>query len=371
LSEQESRPGRRFYRPELDLLRFFCFLFVFLHHSLPRDGEHWLSYAADSGGFGVPVFFLLSAFLITELLLLERERTGRVHFGAFYTRRILRIWPLYFGFFFLCWLAGELHHLPAIPLHMTEAFVFLAGNWYFVLTGPFTNPAGILWSVSIEEQFYLLWPWIVRGAARTVMIVSLTVLPISYVTLAVLASHGASADRVIWANSVVQFQFFALGGILAVLMHHHRLQIRWWMRLLGLAVCGSSWMIANAVFRVKRHDVSITAEHACVGYALAAVGAAALFVAFYGAKIGDNWFMKWLVYLGKISYGLYVFHILMLGMAEKVLAGRGFGVGTYTLMRVWIGLAMTIVAAWMSYEWFEKPFLRLKEKFTFIRSRAA
>jgi peptidoglycan/LPS O-acetylase OafA/YrhL len=114
--EQESQmrvgPGttssterNAYYRPELDALRFFAFMCVFSFHRMdyvPTDPVHdpWLFRIGNVGPFGVPVFFLLSAFLITELLLRERERTGRIHIKAFYIRRILRIWPLYFVAFF-------------------------------------------------------------------------------------------------------------------------------------------------------------------------------------------------------------------------------------------------------------------------------
>src|SRR5919202_1515794 len=96
-----SSSARRFYRPELDAFRFFAFLCVF--------GFHWMDYVPvdaarqpiayvvlTAGAFGLPVFFLLSAFLIIELLLRERAETQQIHIGSFYLRRILRIWPLYF-----------------------------------------------------------------------------------------------------------------------------------------------------------------------------------------------------------------------------------------------------------------------------------
>jgi peptidoglycan/LPS O-acetylase OafA/YrhL len=87
--------GRRFYRPELDALRFFAFLAVLLHHG-PTPG-HFLRLARAAGGYGLSMFFLLSAYLITELLLREREQSGRIAWGLFFARRALRIWPLYYA----------------------------------------------------------------------------------------------------------------------------------------------------------------------------------------------------------------------------------------------------------------------------------
>src|ERR1019366_7648286 len=84
----------RFYRPELDALRFFAFLAVFLHHG-PSYGLFDL--VTRAGGFGLSMFFLLSAYLITELLFREREQTGTIAWKLFFTRRALRIWPLYYA----------------------------------------------------------------------------------------------------------------------------------------------------------------------------------------------------------------------------------------------------------------------------------
>ena len=103
----EVRAGRRFYQPELDGLRFYAFLGVFIYHTLPSQAlfyrrlhlplpELWAA-IAKSGASGVDLFFALSAFLITSLLLRERQETGNISLRLFYLRRILRIWPLYFA----------------------------------------------------------------------------------------------------------------------------------------------------------------------------------------------------------------------------------------------------------------------------------
>src|SRR5215469_2707913 len=104
-----ERPDKAsFYRPELDILRFFAFLGIYLYHSMPLDPAiysryrlpHWfgqlMAAIANSGRWGVTLFFLLSGYLITSLLLRERWIKGDVNLRAFYLRRILRIWPLYF-----------------------------------------------------------------------------------------------------------------------------------------------------------------------------------------------------------------------------------------------------------------------------------
>src|ERR1039458_6841980 len=119
------------YRPELDALRFFAFLCVFCFHRMDYVGtdpirDRWGFRIGTIGAFGVPVFFLLSAFLITDLLLRERERTGRVHIQAFYIRRILRIWPLYFAAFF--GLSVLNRFVPAVSTN--DPFAWLAFTFF-------------------------------------------------------------------------------------------------------------------------------------------------------------------------------------------------------------------------------------------------
>lgn len=360
-----------FYRPELDALRFGCFLLVFFHHAFSRAGEGWSTAAVDAAGFGVPVFFLLSSFLITELLLREREGSGRVHAGAFYVRRILRIWPLYFGFLGLCWAMGRVGLLHAVPTAMGLSFLVMAGNWYFVAMGTSLTPAGILWSVSLEEQFYLVWPWMMR-LGRRVRVLALangTMVAVSYAAIWWLAATGHGPDMAIWGNTLVQMQFFAVGSLLAMGLRVWRPKLSMWARMGLLAGCGATWILAAGLGRVKRFDVTISPMHACVGYALMAVGAVCLFGAVYGLKMNQTGAGRVLVYLGRISYGLYVFHILMINAGGRVLKLMGLPVQQGSPAMVVLPLAMTIMAAVISYEFFEKPFLRLKGRWTFVRSR--
>ena len=168
----------RFYHPELDVLRFFAFLMVFLHHAFPHDPRFWTTLGVPSflahivagigatGAFGVSVFFVLSSYLITELLLREKDLMGTLDVRSFYIRRILRIWPLYFAFLALAvvlqWIVPGQH----VTLRAGLWFSLLAGNWFIVFHGFPSSVIFPLWSVSIEEQFYITWPAIVRRGER-------------------------------------------------------------------------------------------------------------------------------------------------------------------------------------------------------------
>jgi peptidoglycan/LPS O-acetylase OafA/YrhL len=154
----------RFYRPELDALRFFAFLGVFVFHAAPRTMDfynaagypHWLSNvlipAFGAGAYGVDLFFALSAYLITSLLLRERAATGAVDLRGFYLRRILRIWPLYLCFVAFAAVAAKVLPWQNLPMRYVVGYSLLAGNWVYAFYGLPASFATPLWTLSIEEQ---------------------------------------------------------------------------------------------------------------------------------------------------------------------------------------------------------------------------
>ena len=150
----------RFYRPELDGLRFFAFLAVYIQHTVGFGiGTHrhlpdWLGNLLGAigyaGTFGVDLFFVLSSYLITELLLRERAARGALDVKAFYIRRMLRIWPLYFLFVFFAYAITFVEPSETLSWKHVLGFLLFAGNWVYFLI-PVTTIAGPLWSVSLEN----------------------------------------------------------------------------------------------------------------------------------------------------------------------------------------------------------------------------
>ncbi len=370
-------PGGRFYRPELDALRFFAFFCVFVHHGprpwLDPDGAGWhivarklLILVEETGAFGMAMFFFLSAFLITELLQREKLQTGTVHLKAFYMRRILRIWPLYFGFVALCVVLSWL--LPAVyPLSFqrVSAFLLLSGNWYIAAHGVTGSPITPLWSISLEEQFYLLWPLLCKfGGSAGVLFGSLILIPVAFVNMYLCSSRFGVTT---WWNSFVHFLFFAAGALLALTLRGRNFSLRPLLRFYSFGAGVACWLLSERLTGMKRPgDPLVPTIPVSAGYLLITLGCVLIFLAFYGAP--NRMFPRWLTYLGKISYGLYVFH-------------EGFYLLTYWfdfgstrtafLGRILIAFALSVPTAILSYEYFEKPFLRLKERFTFVPSRAA
>ena len=379
-----SRPSGSFYRPELDVLRFFAFFSVFLGHALAplvpegdtrRSPLFFLaSLARDTGGFGLCLFFLLSAYLISELLLRERSRTGTVHLRAFYARRILRIWPLYFAMLGLGYLVGLVRPDTAWGIFRFVNYLLLVGNLYAARHGFTANPAAPLWSVSVEEQFYLVWPSIVKRGAYWIAIASIAFIVVSFATIYILVTKGVSMQAV-WVNSLVQFQFFGIGALIALWLQGRMPTLASPVRIAMLLGAIFLWLTANAVFDVSGIRGTEPAWQIMAGYGVVAIGCVLLCVGILGAPA--SWFPKVIVYLGKISYGLYVFHMLALGLVRYVLryAVKWPGlksVGFWPLagLEIVIALGLTMVLAHLSYVLFETPFLRMKERFTFVQSRA-
>lgn len=377
---------KRFYRPELDAFRFFAFLAVFLCHALPTDSGRqahhgaawqWLQNVREAGNFGVCAFFLLSSFLITELLRRELLKTRRVHLKAFYVRRSLRIWPLYFAVLSAVVIIGFIRQVQPMPLTGFLAFFFFVSNWWMILNVGAANPLSWLWSISVEEQFYVIWPTLAKlGGTRVIAIGSALCIPVSIAAITFAKLYQQHLEVTIWLNSAVQFQFFGWGALLAIFFAGRLPQISRSGRI-ALAVLGAaSWIAASTLCGLKSANAAPGLIQLCVGYELAAAGCICFFLALFG--MSPTRFPQFLVYLGKISYGLYVYHEFALSSmtflryhVENSLSAHGkLGPVLFAADRI-LGFALTIAAASLSYRYLELPFLKFKERFTFVPSRAA
>jgi peptidoglycan/LPS O-acetylase OafA/YrhL len=363
---------QRYYRPELDVLRFFAFLMVFLSHVVPGDEAFFaqahippaladLLIAMSAGGaFGVDLFFALSSFLITTLLLREWKANGHVDVRSFYVRRILRIWPLYFVF--LC-VVGPLvdARVPgeSMPLKYVLAFALLAGNWACVLWGYPHSVSGPLWSISIEEQFYLAWPLVMRRWIQHLASVASVLLAVSFITRLYLVFSGAQHPQ-IWCNTLARLDPIACGALLAV--HAERRQIALTPALRAMLLVSGC-----AVLTIAGRYGNFIGNRALITYPAVTAASTALILGTLGLQIhpGRISIPRALTYLGRISYGLYVFHWMFV-----VVCGVAAANGPVARpARALAALLATIATAAASHHFVEKPFLRLKERFTRIESR--
>jgi len=360
----------RFYLPELDSLRFFAFLTVFLCHLPVASHWEWELRRVDTfgvekivhslfsaGSYGVDLFFALSAYLITELLMQEKERTGSIHVSKFYLRRILRIWPLYFAFVAGCYLASQFNGAVAI------AFVLFVGNFTFPLLLKHL-PLGvqILWSISVEEQFYLIWPHVARFLTRATMLTAGIALWVATIIFRYISLRHGKPPSLIWYFSPARLDPLACGILISVLIHSgERNPLERFRPVLILAGI-ACWLIASFSDFNEPDAAPMTVV---LAYILIAVGAGAFILAAFGLR--ESWFVHpWLVYLGRISYGLYIFHATVLTILVALLQGlpRLIRLPLYPIL----GLTITVAIAATSYQWFESPFLRLKKHFQYVQS---
>ena len=383
--EQSSQapPELRGYRPELDVVRFLAFFFVFLHHLLrsPQVVADWGGFLgflgpeswrvrlalAEACGCGLPLFFALSAYLITDILLREREKTGAVSIRRFYIRRILRIWPLYFtGIAVGVGIALLLHRRGDVVGFLW--YLLFAGNIYCGLFGWPLNPMTALWSISIEEQFYLVWPWLMRFARRRMLPwCALALIAVANVRIFWMGQHHIATEVTVWTDSLVELEMFAAGILLALF----RETLAKWSKLplKGIVLLGPVlWFAASFWFGAKEpENVGLPASGMglMAGYGLIALGCVCILQGFCWMR--SDAMPRWAVKLGKISYGLYVFHVLSIEFAEAVL--HGLSGAAHLLATGALAMVITVSIAAISYEYLESPFLRLKQRFEILHTR--
>ncbi len=365
---QATSTGKKFYRPELDALRFLAFLLVFFDHGSGSFHSALATKIGEASRCGLQLFFVLSAYLISELLLREREKTGTIHMPAFFVRRVLRIWPLYFIFIGLIYLAGRFHH-GFFPTGALLAFVALAGNWWIYFNRFLQFAVGILWSISVEEQFYLVWPWLVRfGGMRALQAVVPVVLAVSSLALWY-SGHNVLPVNKYWTNSLIEFAYFAVGAVLALGLHRREFQPSLLARVSLFATAVVAFLLLVFPFPVAAEGRVIHTPGLFAAFTLLGVVSVCLFLGFYGLRMGQG--SGPFLYLGRISYGLYVFHLFVLQACEAALRRVHLRGATYAVVQLSMALAVTIVIAALSYRFLETPFLKLKSRFTFVHSRDA
>ena len=377
--EQPAPPehAARFYLPELDSLRFFAFLAVFAFHaSLLLETSPGIQKLFDAGFFGVNLFFALSAYLITQLLLRERLRTGTVGVKYFYVRRALRIWPLYFFFLFVAYLPSSWWTSFGIGKPYFIAYFLFVGNLAGIFLGYPVSLFAHLWSVSIEEQFYLLWPWVVRRAsAKGLTWIAAGLLVVAVLTRSVDLLVGATWHTIAF-GTFSRLDAIAVGVVLGALPRSRLPKFSLTARVLVALAGMLSWLLVARCFPIMEAQPAVIPT--VVGYPLAALGCAAFLVATLhageaGARFLSN---RGLIYLGRISYGLYVYHwpallIVKLWYYSLVRAAWLPGLFSWSGQVAFLsmGALVTFVAASASYRWLEAPFLRLKGRFTYVESR--
>lgn len=362
--EEPASAGRkppRLYFPTLDGLRFFAFLLVFIHH-LPKSSEPILALIQGQGWVGVQLFLFLSAYLLTAILRSEFESRGAISISSFYMRRGLRIWPLYFLFCFfaiaLVWAKSSISSTEWIRFFglMTFTDNFMSGLWGYNNI-PFTAH---LWTISVEEQFYLLLPFLLGGilTSRDRLYRTIFLFWLSFVAVRIVAVLFKAPHPMIW-TSVVSADALLLGTLFGVVQPRPT-------RTTGGRLILISVGVVSLFFGALLPPIDKVGFHQVFVYTFVGIGAAALTTAALHDPALNFLQSGPLRYLGKISYGLYVFHFLGIGIGTKLLAWAGYSSWWITAI---VAILITILLAVFSYEFFERHFLKLKYRFEAVHSR--
>jgi peptidoglycan/LPS O-acetylase OafA/YrhL len=370
----QTEPRARFYHPELDGLRFIAFLLVFIHNTLPILSNPFLKKIAEYGWIGVDLFFCLSAFLITKLLVMEYEQTGKINVRNFYIRRVLRIWPLYFSYIAI----ASLYTFQTIgwnnffSKHMIGLITFSYNFVYLFLTSKIIFIVVHLWTISYEEQFYAIIPWVLSrlfNAAVNKTWILLGIFFILATSIRGIFIYLKVPHPAIYMLPLTHFEAI-LGGVILGLGLLDRLFEKihkFHLTLVTLLLFSSVLLLPN---------VQEIGWELMLTYLFSGLGVT-LFV-YAATKKSDTITTRILtnrvtISLGKISYGLYVFHLICLIWSDWICV-NALGISypaspTYAEFEIPIALTMTMVLASLSYQLIEKPFLKFKERFTYIASR--
>jgi len=385
--QQTQAPVKtKIFFPNLDGLRFISFLVVFLFHahlsvfsylidSQPRVYKV-IEFLFQHGNLGVNFFFVLSGFLITYLLIKEKEFTGTIHVPNFYVRRILRIWPLYYlcvlvgfvGFGLLKHWTGGVLEENANPWYYT----FFAANFDIMHTWPEKPDAlllSVLWSVAVEEQFYLTWPLILY-------IVPLKkykyVFPaIMLLSLVFRSFHTGDNDHefgIRYFHTLSLIGDMALCGLFAYLVSYEN-KFKTWIVNLRKPVIFLLYLVTLAVTLFKHvlfpPGIPVIFERIVIAFLFGMIILEQNYARHSLFKMGN---FKLVSKLGIYTYGLYCLHFLGLYFAIKVMNALHLN-GSLTWVSLSIALLaflLSVAVSLASYHLFEKRFLRWKDKFAFI-----
>lgn len=378
----EESKTKSIYIPQFDVIRFFAAFMIVIYHS----------YAAWKGWYGIPhiltvdnnaefsvfgrhvdqfirnmpigvdIFFFISGYLLTYLLVAEKQKFNRVDIPKFYIRRGLRIWPLYFFLvatapLLINWL-GEKH-----PVYWPT--IAMINNFQTIWTQSWDYPFAHFWSICIEEHFYLIWPVIVAFVPSKKLL--------STIALLIGLSWGYKIYTYmflpgnwyhLYLHTLSRMDVILFGGMLAVFY----LKKPFTFRVNNYVIAG---ILTFLVIMMAYDDVS-NYENIFNGVLRKSIYMVLLAIPLMDFLFNDkrrNRILEFkpLLYLGKISYGIYMYgNILVLVVIKKIM--YGFHINNIYLYFALI-ITLSLIIPVISYELLEKPFLKLKQRFSLIKTR--
>lgn len=357
--------SKKIHLPGLNGLRAIAALSVLWGHCFQKTFGDWgiPSWQLPIDIDGVTIFFVISGFLITYLLLHEYRESASISISKFYLRRILRIWPIYYGYIaVVVVLLGICGQLADIWNKTLFYYGFFAANIPFVVAAGIW-PIVHYWSIGVEEQFYLFWPWLVKYGTKRLLLVACLVL------LGWLLCKWGS--YLMWGKcfaykffAVTRFDCMMLGAIGAIMYYRkHQLFLRVmtsnWVVLFSWGLLFTSYYYVRYIpAPIRPQFISLVA----LGLIMSQVAATPKII---------NLENKCFDFVGKISYGIYVIHPIVIFLLSKLYCKLSVDCRLpIQYGMIYFGTTIiTIILAWISYTLYEKPFLRWKSRFAVVHSQ--
>jgi peptidoglycan/LPS O-acetylase OafA/YrhL len=374
-TRNDPKIGKHPFFANLNGLRFISALAIFFFHAFTLGREMWGDFTgntifkacyvlAGKGHVGVLFFFVISGFLITHLLLWENQQRGKISVSHFLLRRTLRIWPLYFlvvcfGFFLF-----PLLPCGIVTVHEFWRFALFLSNIDEILVGA-RDPINFLsatWSVSVEEQFYLAWAVLIGFMAfrkwQTYLGFFILIIAAS------LAFRWYYIDqlRVIYYHTFAVMSDLAIGGIIGLLAFKAKIQdffrnLPKWV-IIGVYVAGIMLILLETKLF---HSYLLIFERLVYAGFFAFVVLEQIYAQHSFYKIDS---IPGMASSGELTYGFYMFHCIFLYYWQQLFVHFGWTEqAIYFVLYLLLSFVSTYVLAWLSYHYFEKPFLKLKKHF--------
>ena len=335
----------------IDGLRAIAALLVVLYHA---------GVPGIPASMGVLAFFVLSGFLITRLIIAEEARTQTVSLSRFYVRRSFRIFPAFYVYWFVAMAyAAARHHSLDWP-QSVSAFFYLS-NYYQAIVGDPGNGLSHTWSLGVEEQFYLLWPFVflLLGDNARRFKALIVLIPVLWLYRESLVYVFHVDQRYIYEAFDTRVDHILMGCLLAVALETGRFGKLW------KVVCLSPYLLVVTIGLMVLTFRGATVLHVrdyrdSVEFVIVPVLCALLIaqlVAFPSHPITRPFNWEWMRFLGRISYSIYLYQQLVVYPAMKVFEGS-------RVLGVMAAIAASILLATCSYYLIEQPFLRLRQRYS-------
>ena len=372
----------KFYLPNLNSLRAIAALMVIMCHLL-EGKSRTIVFLGNFGSSGVTIFFVLSGFLITYLLLMEQKVFSKININAFYFRRILRIWPLYFLILFIAYVVIPFFipedHFKEMDRRSLKSFlmnVFFLTNFTLILK---LTPLiiRVIWSIGIEEQFYIFWPWLIKMKEKKrigLILLIIFFFPFSKLFFVLFEYYTGSNSLQIISSiiTVTRFDSMAIGGLFGILAFCKKIDFGYFtIKYESITSKKIQWGVYFSIFTSylitfiypSLFQIINYILHPCL-FAICIVNLAT------NSNSVINIENNYMNYLGKISYGLYLIHqIVIYLMLPRLKAFFKYdNVFLNYLLPNTITLAIIIFISGILYKYYESPFFRLKNKYANIKT---